>query len=269
MDCKLDALSDELIIALFVRAPLASHRAVRAACRRLDGLLSSRAFRAERRASGCAERGVLVAGGWRGGESARRLGYGSAADCWLLAADGARWRRAAPLRAPRSHACSAVYRGELWVLGGWGEPAAEPPDRAARELDGGFGRVLATVERFDARANAWRAERALPRPREAAAAGVVGGRLVVAGGWDDGAGFLDSVDACAPRRPRRAPRARARGMKNRDPLHTPSHSQVRSAHRLLARPPAAAARDRVRERVRARRAPLRGRRPRVRQVPGL
>ena len=51
---------------------------------------------------------VVVAGGERGGDLT--------AECRLLT--GGRWLSIAPMSVPRSHACSVVLDGELWVLGG-------------------------------------------------------------------------------------------------------------------------------------------------------
>ena len=91
--------ADHQVITVLVRVPFTSHDTLRAVCRRTNALLRSSAFREERRESGYAERGVVVAGGVRGGD---RTG-----DCWLLV--GRRWRPIAPLSDPRSSACSAAW----------------------------------------------------------------------------------------------------------------------------------------------------------------
>ena len=63
MGSPMSDLGDDLAVALLARAPLASRGALRRVCRRFGALLSTAAFRAERAASGWAERGLLVAGG--------------------------------------------------------------------------------------------------------------------------------------------------------------------------------------------------------------
>ena len=55
---------------------------------------------------------------------------------------------------------------EMWVMGGYG----------------GRG-ILATVEAYNPRTNTWRSCLPLSQGRMGAVAGVVGGRLVVAGGF--------------------------------------------------------------------------------------
>ena len=62
---------------------------------------------------------------------------------------------------------------------------------------GGFdgGSILATVEAYNPRTNSWRSCLPLSQRRTRAVAGVVGGRLVVAGGFARGVGELASVEA--------------------------------------------------------------------------
>ena len=149
--------SDDVLNAIFCRVPFLSHGTARAVCRRTRSLLSSPAFRKERLDSGYAKSGVVVAGGIR-------VGHGPIAECWLLA--GGRWWPRAPMSARRSSACTAVIDNELWVCGG---------------SDGR--QSLATVEVYSPASNAWRSMPALNERRENPVCGVVGGSLVVAGGY--------------------------------------------------------------------------------------
>lgn len=108
---------------------------------------------------------VWVIGGLTaGGASAVVETYDPAADRWAPGPD---------LPVALHHAAAANYRGEIVVLGGFlaaGSLYARPSDR-----------VLAL------RAGAWVDLPPLRRPRGAAAAGVAGGALVLAGGRDSGA----------------------------------------------------------------------------------
>ena len=58
--------------------------------------------------------------------------------------------------------------------------------------------ILATVEAYNPRTNTWRSCLPLSQRRTGAVAGVVGGRLVVAGGYGVGDGALTSVEAYTP-----------------------------------------------------------------------
>ena len=165
---RLCDLSDDLLIVIFVRAPLACHDAARALCARLDALLSSPGFARERVESGYAEHAVVDAGG-------RRRGRPTAA-VWLP--DAARLRPSAPPTAMRFRACFAVLEDELWVISG------------CRVLPHAISDELASVEAYDPSRDAWRARAPLAQPRRGAVAAVVrGGRggelaptLIVAGG---------------------------------------------------------------------------------------
>ena len=70
---------------------------------------------------------------------------------------------------PRIHACSVIIDNEMWVMGG-----RDDDDHA-----------LATVEVYSPKTNSWRACTPMSQRRQRAVAGVVGGRLVVAGGMCD------------------------------------------------------------------------------------
>ena len=90
-------------------------------------------------------------------------------------------RRISPLSVPRDEACSAIVKDEdgqheMWVMGGADDE-----------------HILATVEAYSPRTNTWRLCRPLSEGRRGAVAGVVGGRLVVAGGsaWRGLRGRLD------------------------------------------------------------------------------
>ena len=177
----LDRLSDDVVLCLFSRAPFTTHGQLQVVCRRLRTLVRSREFLQQRVGSGLVEHGLVVAGGWRDGG---RITAGcSAFTC-------GRWRPIAPMSSPRAHACSAIVEDdedgqpEMWVMGGYG-----------RWDD------LATVEAYNPRTNEWRSCLSLRQGRQDAVAGVVGGRLVVAGGCAicaDGVRRLTSVEAYSP-----------------------------------------------------------------------
>ena len=156
------ALPDRLVIRAFLSAPFVAHGSLHAACRRLKSILRSDAFRDQRLESGWAERGVVLAGG--------RRAFGAVAECCMLCKS--RWRPVAPMRGPRSDACSVVIDNEMWVMGG---------------VDDGD-RTLATVEVYSPKTNTWRLSTPMSQRRHEAVAGVVDGRMVVAGGFrvDDG-----------------------------------------------------------------------------------
>ena len=90
---------------------------------------------------------------------------------------------------PRVRACSAIVddedgQPEMWVMGG--------------RIDGS---QLATVEAYNPHTNTWRSCLPLSQRRFGAVAGVVSGRLVVAGGFGGFArdlGSLRSVEAYTP-----------------------------------------------------------------------
>ena len=127
--------------------------------------------------SGLAEHGLVVAGGMRNHDG--RL----TADCAMLI--NGRWRPIAPMSGPRANACSAIMddedgEPEMCVMGG---------------VDGD-GNVLTTVEAYSPRTNTWRTCLPLSQGRVGPVAGIVSGRLVVAGGIGDAP--LTSVEAYSP-----------------------------------------------------------------------
>ena len=166
--CHLDGLSDDLVLRLFSRAPFMTHGTLHVVCRRLKTLLRSREFLQQRVDSGFAEYGLVVAGRNRDGDPMP--------ECLMLTSG--RWRPITPLSGPRSGACSAIVEDEdgqpeMWVMGG---------------VDGEG--PLATVEAYNPRTNTWRSCLPLSQRRFGAVAGVVGGRLVVAGGYADGLSLI-------------------------------------------------------------------------------
>ena len=74
---------------------------------------------------------------------------------------------------PRASACSVIIDNEMWVIGGCDDERNE----------------LATVEVYSPKMNSWRPCTPMSRRCCGAVAGVVGGRLVVAGGYCDGQGL--------------------------------------------------------------------------------
>ena len=88
------------------------------------------------------------------------------------------WRPIRNMSGPRSAACSVIIDNEMWVMGG---------------MDGDRN-DLATVEVYSPKTNSWRSCTPMSQRRNGAVAGVVGGRLVVAGGLC-GDGLLSSVEA--------------------------------------------------------------------------
>ena len=166
-----EALSDDLVLRTFLRAPFVCHGTLHAVCARFKSLLRSDDFRKQRLESGLAEYGVVLAGGVDLEEEENVL-----ADCRMWT--NGRWRPIAPMSGPRCGACSVIIDNEMWVMGGVDD------DRNA----------LATVEVYSPKTNSWRSCTPMSQRRYGAVAGVVGGRLVVAGGYGDGR-FLSSAEA--------------------------------------------------------------------------
>lgn len=77
----------------------------------------------------------------------------------------------APLPRPLNHVGAAAYRGDLYVLGGYGRSVTS---NTSKEF-----------YRYDPETNRWSQLAGLPRPRAAIALGVIGERLYVAGGARD------------------------------------------------------------------------------------
>ena len=170
LSSALDELGDDVILRVFSRAPFMTHGTLHGVCRRLKNLLRSREFRQQRVESGLAEHGLVVARGVATGPLHRGLLHAlKRAVAAHLAASG-----------PRSAACTAVVENEdgqpeMWVMGGY--------DR---------GDVSTAVEAYNPRTNSWRSCMPLIQPRRKPVTGVVGGRLVIAGGTVHGCLFASS-----------------------------------------------------------------------------
>ena len=154
----LRALSDDLIIRLFVRAPLATHGTLHAVCPRLNALLRSPRFREQRLELGLAEYGMIVASGFRN--------YRACYECWVRPQHGGQWRPLPPMSEARRVASTITIDGELWVVGG-----------VMKAAD------LATIEIYSPKTNSWRPSPPMSQRRSNHMTGVVGGLLVVAAGY--------------------------------------------------------------------------------------
>ena len=108
-----DALSDDVVLRVFSRAPFMTHGTLHVVCRRLKTLLRSPEFLQQRVDSGLVEHGLVAAGGAAGGAPT--------AQCDMLSSG--RWRPITPLNGTRAFACSAIMEDEdgqpeMWVMGG-------------------------------------------------------------------------------------------------------------------------------------------------------
>ena len=167
-----DALSDHLVLRVFARAPAMTHGTLHAVCRRLKSLLRSQVYLKQRLENRLGEYGLVLAGGRRDNETMME------GECSMLAAR--RWIALPPMSEPRVLACSVMIENELWVIGGLDWHAFD----------------LMTVEIYSYKTNSWRScKHPMRYRRMCAVAGVVGGRLVVAGGRKPGADGLTSVEA--------------------------------------------------------------------------
>ena len=185
-----DGADGPLVILALERAPFLTHGTLRCVCRRLKTIVASRAFREWRVERGLAEYGLVVAGGKDSLEDSPM------ADCRMITSEwyapiedpdepiapdldarierhraGMIDKKMTNMSVPRIYACSAIVEDEdgqpeMWVMGGRGD---------------GWN-FLATVEAYNPRTNTWRSCLPLSQFRYGAVAGVVGGRLVVAGG---------------------------------------------------------------------------------------
>ena len=156
---SLTAFGDGPLVAVLARVPWASHPAIRAVCPRFDRLLKSRAFHVKRARTGYHEELIVVATGLQN--------HARVPSCWLLSPkERGAHMRIARMQVARSDACSAVYDGELWVLGGRAQPTGS----------------LNSVEVWNPQTNEWRQGPSMRHKRTGAVAGVVAGCLVVAGG---------------------------------------------------------------------------------------
>ena len=192
----LDGLSDELVFLLFSRAPFSTHGTLHVVNRRLKNLLRSSEFRQQRVECGTAEYGLVLAAGVRHDLSTITECSMMRTEFGLRRRDVVAWRPIAPLSGEHSFGCSAILENEdgqpeMWVMGGMFH-------KKWADLDEDLPRELATVEAYNLRTNTWRSCLPLSQPRFRAVAGVVGGRLVVAGGYADDGGILTSVEAYSP-----------------------------------------------------------------------
>ena len=169
--CRISGLSDDVVIALLVRAPFFSHGAIRAVSPRLNRVLKSPAFIEARGKH--AEHGVIVVSK-QGKEG------------WLLAAG--QWRPIAPCTAdmfaqrdgPAPHApplsCSTIFGGEMCIFGC---------------VDNKYGPPQGAVRTYNAQTNSWRHSLTNYHINQGSVAAVFGGSLVIAGGEFDGGGGPD------------------------------------------------------------------------------
>ena len=174
--------SDAQLLNLLVRVPYAYHHEVRAVCRKFNDLVKSDEFRQMRFESKYAEHGCIFAGGLD-------LRAGPMPVCTLLAwgsrlvmrgFESVRARPIAPLGIPRAGSASLVVENELFIMGG--------------EVDR-RGTLTNTVEAYNLRTNEWRSCAPMSEPRGHFAVGVVGGRVVVAGGKGRAGGHLRCLDS--------------------------------------------------------------------------
>ena len=187
---QLNDWGDDALVAIFVRVPFSSHGAVRVVSKRLRELLSSELFRDERIRSGYAESGVILVGGHLlsmmrdgvtlvGGEMISMRRENKLSESWLWAKGV--WRPIAArsasgypvcagpqrevLQRPgaRSDASSVILNGEMWVFGGC---------------------EANSTEIYNPAVNRWRRGPDTCRAPGRGAAGVVAGKIVLAGGTD-------------------------------------------------------------------------------------
>ena len=161
-----EALGDDLVLRACLRAPFVTHGSLHAVCHRFKSLLRSDDFRKLRLEFGLAEYGIVVAGGLVRGDPTPNL---ATAECWMLSSG--RWRSIPPMSGLRMGACSVIIDNEMWVMGGL---AADGQYQTYEELK--------TVEIYSPKTNSWRTSTPMRQGRSFAVAGVVRGRVVVAGG---------------------------------------------------------------------------------------
>ena len=185
--------SDAELLNLLIRVPYAWHDEVRAVCRKFNDLVKSDEFKQMRIEFKCIEHACVFAGGV--------IDRRPATMCTLLVGeplageaqrrsrrvrDGFRARPIAPLTSPRAAAASVVFENELFVFGGVIDRRDTPTP---------------TVEAYNPRTDEWRSCPPMSEPRSHFAAGVVGDRVVVAGGQGPVDHFEDfnSAEAYEPR----------------------------------------------------------------------
>ena len=110
---------------------------------------------------------VYVVGGFErssGGTTAAVERYDIAQDAWTRVRD---------MPVGLNHTVAVAYRGDLYVMGGYGSPT-------------GLEDEVATLYRYNPERDRWSRLRSAPSTRAAHAMGVIGHRLYVAGGARDG-----------------------------------------------------------------------------------
>ena len=191
----LDALDEGLVIKVLERVPFESHASLRVVSKRIKIIVASPEFRKWRKSRGLAEYGLLIAGGhWYLPSQALHLrssrhpilGEWKGIFAYSSMFTSGRWQAITPLMGLRHKACCAIVEDEdgqpeMWVMGG---------------IDA-YVCCTATVEAYNPRTNTWRSCLSMRQRRSGAVAGIVGGRLVVAGGVNDG-GSLTTVEAYTP-----------------------------------------------------------------------
>lgn len=132
---------------------------------------------APRRALGAAvlEGRVVAAGGWSG--AATQLDT-------VEILSGGRWTAGPPLAVARSQHALVAAGGRVWALGGWSATAG----------------LVSEVEVLDAAGAGWTTVTHLPTPRREPGAALLGGRIIVAGGFDGASdadldGYRDTAEA--------------------------------------------------------------------------
>ncbi len=163
--------SDAELLNLLIRVPYAWHDEVRAVCRKFNDLVKSDEFKQMRIEFKCIEHACIFAGG-------TNLDRRPTTTCSLLAS--LRARPIAPLTSPRAEAASVVFENELFVFGGVIDRRATP---------------TSTVEAYNPHTNEWRSCPPMSEPRSQFVVGVVGDRVVVAGGLGEDRQELFSAEA--------------------------------------------------------------------------
>jgi N-acetylneuraminic acid mutarotase len=92
-----------------------------------------------------------------------------------------RWTRVADMPVALNHAAAAVYRGRVYVVGGYRARAGLSDETAA-------------LYRYDPRRDRWRRLRSMPTARAALAVGVIGHRLYAVGGANARDGALTTLE---------------------------------------------------------------------------
>ena len=97
--------------------------------------------------------------------------------------EGGRWRRLRDAPNARGGATAQVIGGKIYVAGG--APTEEAPSIAALDV-------------YDPATDAWTTRAPMPTPREHVASCVVGGKLLVIGGWNEKREVQNVVEAYDP-----------------------------------------------------------------------